>query len=142
MEDLMDTTNSKHYELYRKDRLKQMGFEEGNKDGKASSFAETYTMRRESHLASLHEREEEMRQKFVLRVKEKEAELKEAERELHAKFDKMKVMRDTSGSVSLLNVHCRPQWRMKRELLKTRGEPLMKRLQTSREGRPSTSQIR
>ena len=55
------------------------------------SFAETYTMRRESHLASLHEREEEMRQKFVLRVKEKEAELKEAERELHAKFDKLKV---------------------------------------------------
>ena len=89
----MDTTNSKHYELYRKDRLKQMGFEEGSKDGKASSFAETYTMRRESHLASLHEREEEMRQKFVLRVKEKEAELKEAERELHAKFDKMKVMK-------------------------------------------------
>ena len=42
-------------------------------------------------MASLHEREEEMRQKFVLRVKEKEAELKEAERELHAKFDKLKV---------------------------------------------------
>ena len=80
-------------------------------------------MRRESHLQSLQEREEEMRQKFVLRwsifvqttffgpgdltadtreedpsifhrklsrVKEKEAELKEAEKELHAKFDKMK----------------------------------------------------
>merc|ERR1712126_365232 len=63
---------------------------EGDKEGKASSFAETYTMRRESHLQSLQEREEEMRQKFVLRVKEKEAELKEAEKELHAKFDKMK----------------------------------------------------
>merc|ERR1712181_168402 len=62
----------------------------GDKEGKASSFAETYTMRRESHLQSLQEREEEMRQKFVLRVKEKEAELKEAEKELHAKFDKMK----------------------------------------------------
>lgn len=74
-----------------KDRLKQMGFEENNKDGKPSSFAETYTMRRENHLQSLHEREEEMRQKFVLRVKEKEAELKEAERELHAKFDKLKA---------------------------------------------------
>merc|ERR1712025_576189 len=91
MEDLIDTTHSRHYELYRKDRLKMMGFEESSKDGKPSSFAETYTMRRESHLASLHEREEEMRQKFVLRVKEKEAELKEAERELHAKFDKLKV---------------------------------------------------
>jgi len=90
MEDLCDSTHSRHYELYRKERLKQMGFEEGDKEGKASSFAETYTMRRESHLQSLQEREEEMRQKFVLRVKEKEAELKEAEKELHAKFDKMK----------------------------------------------------
>lgn len=45
MEDLIDTTHSRHYELYRKDRLKQMGFEENNKDGKPSSFAETYTMR-------------------------------------------------------------------------------------------------
>jgi len=91
MEDLIDTTHARHYELYRKDRLKMMGFEESSKDGKPSSFAETYTMRRETHLASLHEREEEMRQKFVLRVKEKEAELKEAERELHAKFDKLKA---------------------------------------------------
>merc|ERR1711874_538782 len=86
MEDLIDTTHSRHYELYRKDRLKMMGFEESSKDGKLSSFAETYTLRRETHLASLHEREEEMRQKFVLRVKEKEA-----ERELHAKFDKSKA---------------------------------------------------
>lgn len=67
-------------------------------------------MRRESHLQSLQEREEEMRQKFVLRlvslvcaryiicpmyrVKEKEAELKEAEKELHSKFDKMKHVSD------------------------------------------------
>ena len=87
MEDLIDTTHSRHYELYRsvlffywsilfilashwsmflifscfllvneqsyfrKDRLKMMGFEEKSKDGKPSSFAETYTMRRESHLA-------------------------------------------------------------------------------------------
>ena len=93
MEDLIDTTHSRHYELYRKERLRQMGFEEADKEGKPSSFAETYTMRRESHLQSLHEREEEMRQKFVMRVKEKEAELKEAERELHAKFDKLKVIK-------------------------------------------------
>merc|ERR1719508_346968 len=91
MEDLIDATHGKHYELYRKDRLKQMGFEENDKEGKPSSFAETYAMRRESHLQSLQEREEEMRQKFVMRVKEKEAELKEAERELHAKFDKLKA---------------------------------------------------
>ena len=39
-------------------------------------------MRRENHLSSLQQKEEEMRQKFVIRVKEKEAELKEAEKEV------------------------------------------------------------
>jgi len=91
MEDLRDQTHTRHYEVYRKDRLKQMGFSEGEPSSGPSSFAETYTMRRESHLQSLQSREEEMRQKFVLRVKEKEAELKESERELHAKFDKLKA---------------------------------------------------
>jgi hypothetical protein len=42
-----------------------MGFSEG--DNSSGSFAETYTLRRETHLKSLQEREEEMRQKFVLR---------------------------------------------------------------------------
>ena len=79
MEDLRDTTQWRHYELYRKHRLQEMGFSDGEKPG---TFAEQYTMRRESHLNSLQQREEEMRQKFVIRVKEKESELKEAEREV------------------------------------------------------------
>lgn len=92
MEDLRNQTQLKHYELYRKERLKQMGFTEGDSNGGGtSSFAETYTLRRESILKSLQSREEEMRQKFVIRVKEKEAELKESERELHSRFDKLKA---------------------------------------------------
>ena len=80
MEDLRDQTHYKHYELYRKERLQQMGFtDEGGKPG---SFAEQYATRRESHLTSLQQKEEEMRQKFVIRVKEKESELKDAEREV------------------------------------------------------------
>ena len=41
MEDLRDTTHGKHYELYRKDRLKEMGFTDNEgKPGKlrAQSF--------------------------------------------------------------------------------------------------------
>jgi len=60
----------------------QMGF--SDTDGKPGSFAEQYTLRRETHLTSLQQKEEEMRQKFVIRVKEKESELKEAEREVRA----------------------------------------------------------
>ena len=37
MEDLCDSTHSRHYELYRKERLKQMGFEEGDKEGKVKT---------------------------------------------------------------------------------------------------------
>merc|ERR1711962_1076692 len=79
MEDLRDQTHCKHYELYRKVRLQQMGFSDEN--AKPGSFAEQYNSRREHHLSSLQQKEEEMRQKFVIRVKEKEAELKEAEKE-------------------------------------------------------------
>jgi len=89
MEDLRDTTHSRHYEVYRKDRLKEMGFTDN--EGKPGNFAEQYNSRREHHLSSLQQKEEEMRQKFVIRVKEKEAELKEAEKELHARFDEMKI---------------------------------------------------
>ena len=57
-----------------------MGFSD-NED-QPGSFAEQYASRRETHLSSLQQKEEEMRQKFVIRVKEKESELKEAEREV------------------------------------------------------------
>lgn len=89
MEDLRDTTHNRHYEVYRKDRLREMGFTDN--EGQPGSFAEQYTQRRENHLSSLQQKEEEMRQKFVIRVKEKESELKDAERDLHARFDDMKI---------------------------------------------------
>ena len=57
-----------------------MGFSDN--EGKPGNFAEQYNSRREKHMSSLQQKEEEMRQKFVIRVKEKEAELKEAEKEV------------------------------------------------------------
>merc|ERR1712029_1111501 len=89
MEDLRDATHCKHYELYRKERLQQMGFSDEN--AKPGSFAEQYAARRESHLTSLQQKEEEMRQKFVIRVKEKKANLKMQRKELNARFDDMKI---------------------------------------------------
>ena len=58
----------------------KMGFSDN--EGQPGNFAEQYATRRESHLTALQSKEEEMRQKFVIRVKEKESELKEAEREV------------------------------------------------------------
>jgi len=86
MEDLRETTHSLHYELYRRCKLQEMGFS----DNESMSLQETYEHKRAEHQAELQKKEEEMRQMFVVRVKEKETELKDAEKELHAKFDNLK----------------------------------------------------
>ncbi|GBP49741.1 Septin-2 [Eumeta japonica] len=90
MEDMREKTHARHYELYRRRRLQQMGFTDVDADNKPVSFQQTFEQKRSAHLAELQQKEDEMRQMFVQRVKEKEAELKEAEKELHAKFDKLK----------------------------------------------------
>ncbi|CAG5078484.1 Similar to Sep2: Septin-2 (Drosophila melanogaster) [Cotesia congregata] len=90
MEDMREKTHCRHYELYRKKRLEQMGFSDVDHDNKPISFQQTCESMRTAHLQELQQKEDEMRQMFVARVKEKESELKDAEKELHNKFDKLK----------------------------------------------------
>lgn len=90
MEDMREKTHTKHYELYRQKRLEQMGFTDVDAENKPVSFQQTFEAKRSNHLAELQQKEDDMRQMFVLRVKEKEAELKESEKELHAKFENLK----------------------------------------------------
>ncbi|KAL6048013.1 hypothetical protein STEG23_036134, partial [Scotinomys teguina] len=90
MEDLREQTHTRHYELYRRCKLEEMGFKDTDPDSKPFSLQETYEAKRNEFLGELQKKEEEMRQMFVMRVKEKEAELKEAEKELHEKFDLLK----------------------------------------------------
>lgn len=90
MEDMREKTHTKHYELYRQKRLEEMGFSDVDSDNKPISFQQTFEAKRSNHLAELQAKEEEVRQMFVQRVKEKEAELKDSEKDLHAKFEKLK----------------------------------------------------
>lgn len=90
MEDMREKTHVRHYELYRQMRLEQMGFTDVDSDNKPISFQQTFEAKRSTHLAELQSKEEAVRQMFVVRVKEKEAELKDAEKHLHDKFDKLK----------------------------------------------------
>uniref|UniRef100_A0A2K5Q562 Septin n=1 Tax=Cebus imitator TaxID=2715852 RepID=A0A2K5Q562_CEBIM len=92
MEDLREQTHTRHYELYRRCKLEEMGFKDTDPDSKPFSLQETYEAKRNEFLGELQKKEEEMRQMFVQRVKEKEAELKEAEKELHEKFDRLKKL--------------------------------------------------
>ncbi|XP_077984348.1 septin-11-like [Glandiceps talaboti] len=90
MEDLIEQTHARHYELYRRCRLEEMGFMDSDPEGKPTSLQETYEAKRQAHVQQLQQKEDEMRQSFVVRVKEKEAELKQSEKELHEKFDALK----------------------------------------------------
>jgi len=90
MEDLRETTHVRHYEIYRRLRLEQMGFSDVDSDNKPQSFQQTYEQKRQLLRTELQQKEDEMRQQFVIRVKEKETELKEAEKELQSRFDRLK----------------------------------------------------
>ncbi|XP_067419730.1 septin-10 isoform X2 [Emydura macquarii macquarii] len=90
MEDLREQTHTRHYELYRRCKLEEMGFRDTGPENKPVSLQETYEAKRHEFFGELQRKEEEMRQMFVQRVKEKEAILKEAERELQAKFEHLK----------------------------------------------------
>lgn len=59
-----------------------MGFTDVDSDNKPISFQQTCEAKRSVHLQELQQKEDEMRQIFVSRVKKKEAELKEAENDV------------------------------------------------------------
>jgi len=89
LEDLRSTTHTKHYELHRRNKLREMGF---NDDAQSNNFnlQEVYENKRVEHQRNMQDKEDEMRQTFVARVKEKENELKEAEGQLHEKFESLR----------------------------------------------------
>lgn len=63
-----------------------MGFTDVDAENKPVSFQQSYEAKRTNHLQELQQKEDEMRQMFVVRVKEKETELKEAEKEVGSYF--------------------------------------------------------
>jgi len=88
LEDLRETTHCKHYEHFRQRKLEDMGFDDEDND--RFDLSRIYEKKRDENLAEMERQTDEMRQMFVQRVKEKEGELKEAEKELHDKFDRLK----------------------------------------------------
>lgn len=105
MEDMREKTHTKHYELYRQKRLEQMGFTDVDAQNKPVSFQQTFEAKRSNHLAELQQKEDDMRQMFVLRVKEKEAELKESEKEVFIFYLCTSDSRDFSVLFSLLKIN-------------------------------------
>lgn len=90
MEPLMRHTHTVFYEQFRFKRLVKMGFSDMDDEGNPVSWHDACEAKRKEHLAELSRKEDEMRQTFVQKVKEKEAQLKTAEQQLNTKFEKLR----------------------------------------------------
>uniref|UniRef100_A0A2K6S3Y0 Septin n=1 Tax=Saimiri boliviensis boliviensis TaxID=39432 RepID=A0A2K6S3Y0_SAIBB len=92
MENLKEKTHTQHYECYRYQKLQKMGFTDVGPDNQPVSFQEIFEAKRQEFYDQCQREEEELKQKFMQRVKEKEATFKEAEKELQDKFEHLKVI--------------------------------------------------
>ncbi|XP_055462119.1 septin-14 [Psammomys obesus] len=90
MEDLKDLTHTQHYECYRSNRLQKLGFSDMGPDNQPVSFQEMYEAKRQEFHDQCQREEQELKQTFILRVKEKELTFKDAEKELQDKFEHLK----------------------------------------------------
>uniref|UniRef100_A0A8C6GF68 Septin n=1 Tax=Mus spicilegus TaxID=10103 RepID=A0A8C6GF68_MUSSI len=90
MEDLKDQTHTQHYECYRSNRLQKLGFSDTGPDNRPVSFQEMYEAKRREFHNQCQKEEEELKQTFMQRVKEKELTFKDAEKELQDKFEHLK----------------------------------------------------
>ncbi|XP_037362654.1 septin-14 [Talpa occidentalis] len=89
-EDLKERTHIQHYERYRCYKLQKMGFTDVGPDNKPVSFQETYEAKRQDFYDQCMKEEEELKQKFMQRVKEKETTFKATEKELQDRFEHLK----------------------------------------------------
>ncbi|XP_004599465.2 septin-14 [Ochotona princeps] len=90
MEDLKEQTHTQHYECFRYFKLQSMGFSDLGPDNQPISFQETCEAKRQEFYHQYHREEEQLKQRFMERVREKEAAFKEAEKELQDKFENLK----------------------------------------------------
>ncbi|XP_021571641.1 septin-10 isoform X2 [Carlito syrichta] len=90
MEDLREQTHSRHYELYRRCKLEEMGFADVGPESQPVSLQQMYDVKRQEFCREVQRKEEELKRVYVQRVREKEALFKEARRELLAKFEHLK----------------------------------------------------
>ncbi len=85
MLDLIETTHSKHYEMFRRNRLTELGLAD-NVDGKQMSISDTIDMKRNVLRQELEQREQQLKEAFIQKVKDKEGELKETEKQVRYSF--------------------------------------------------------
>lgn len=98
MMDMIELTHTKHYQLYRANRLKVMGFTDEDADesenpndndesasnkSRSKNIFDLYGIKRTEMNEEVQRREMEIKEDFVKKVKEKELELRHSEKEVN-----------------------------------------------------------
>jgi len=98
MIDMIELTATKHYQLYRAQRLTEMGFRDGDEEesegivennddskkaNRSKNIFDMYNIMRTELNEEVQQREFEIKEEFVRKVKEKELELRESEKEVN-----------------------------------------------------------
>ncbi|XP_064263962.1 septin-10-like isoform X3 [Passer domesticus] len=91
MEDLKEKTRA-YYESYRRCRLEKLGCRDIGPESKQVSLQEVIEAKRLEFCLEVERKEEEIKQRFVQRVKEKAAMLEEAEQQVLTKFERLTLM--------------------------------------------------
>jgi septin 6/8/11 len=89
MLDLIETTHSKHYEMFRRYRLTELGLSD-NIDGKQMSISDTLDMKHNELRQELEQREQQLKEIFIQKVKHKEIDLKETEKQINEQLTNIK----------------------------------------------------
>ncbi|KAM5280126.1 septin-10-like [Ctenodactylus gundi] len=85
LEDLRQQTHERHYERFRRRRLRELGWADAGLGRRPGPPADALAARRRELRDACRRREEEVQRAFARRAREKEALLKQAERQLQAR---------------------------------------------------------
>jgi septin 6/8/11 len=96
--DLIETTHSKHYQMYRASRLKEIGFKNDDEDdssfnekfsfnssnssGSTKTIQDVYNLKKNELIEEMQKKECDIKEEFIRKVKDKECEIRETEREV------------------------------------------------------------
>ncbi len=108
MLDLIEKTHTKNYQLYRSKRLREIGFKDdydedhlnqsenrsinefSESSSRRSSIQEVYSTKKAQLVEEIERRETEIKENFIRKVKDKEVEIRQVEKDLNERYNKWK----------------------------------------------------
>ncbi|KAJ8683729.1 hypothetical protein QAD02_019521 [Eretmocerus hayati] len=90
MEDMRDKTHNVHYEMFRRRRLHELGFDDNESAMMNFNFQVACKNKKAAYLEQMKKREDDARKSLIAKTREAEHELKKTEDEIHGHYELLK----------------------------------------------------